>query len=220
MAALVLCVRLAGAAEWAAPSALALSCGAIAAQEAGGAQSVAGCAPWSSPLCMRQPGQATASRASTRARARAPLVVRRWPGRSLAAVTQRRRPIAHPATLCAPRASCGSAGYRSAWEATAPPLAGSGKKITTVMTFLPFPPNEARLRLGRRMKVKSGCGPGPFGERVSLDAGDDVSKCRLGPLGLPRDLLLRATTRCAARCRARASLLPVLDGSLIGALKR
>src|SRR4051812_40620074 len=49
-----------------------------------------------------------------------------------------------------------------------------------------------------------------------------ATTCRsadLGLLGLPRDLLLRATTRCAARCRARASLLPVPNRLLIGALR-
>src|SRR5215208_4629918 len=41
----------------------------------------------------------------------------------------------------------------------------------------------------------------------------------LGPCCLPRDLFFRGTTRCAARCRARALLLlPVLDGALVGAL--
>src|SRR5215211_5065098 len=41
----------------------------------------------------------------------------------------------------------------------------------------------------------------------------------LGPCCLPRDLFLRGTTRCAARCRARAlRLLPVVDGALVGAL--
>jgi hypothetical protein len=39
------------------------------------------------------------------------------------------------------------------------------------------------------MKVKWGCWLGPFGERVWSGAGDDESKRRLGPVGLPRDLL-------------------------------
>ena len=54
---------------------------------------------------------------------------------------------------------------------------------------------------------------------VQLGAGDDESKRRLGPWGLPRDLLLRGATRCAARCRTRALLwLAVFDRALVGAL--
>src|SRR4051794_33877663 len=42
---------------------------------------------------------------------------------------------------------------------------------------------------GRRMKVKWSCWCGVSGERVGAGAGDDESKRRLGPVGLPRDLL-------------------------------
>jgi hypothetical protein len=70
-----------------------------------------------------------------------------------------------------------------------------------------------------RMKVKSGCWGGSCRGRVGWGAGDDESKRRLGPWGLPRDLLLRGATRCAARCRTRALLwLAVFDGAFVGAL--
>src|SRR3954453_11899448 len=68
------------------------------------------------------------------------------------------------------------------------------------------------------MKVKSACWATACRGRVRLGASDDESKGRLGPWGLPRDLLFRGAIRCAARCRARASVLPVLDGALVGAL--
>jgi hypothetical protein len=47
----------------------------------------------------------------------------------------------------------------------------------------------AHCSVGRRTKVKWSCWLGPFGERVVSGAGDDESKRRLGPVGLPRDLL-------------------------------
>jgi hypothetical protein len=50
-------------------------------------------------------------------------------------------------------------------------------------------PLPAGFHFGRRMKVKLGCWLGSFGERVGSGAGDDESKRRLGPGGLPRDLL-------------------------------
>src|SRR3954464_4566532 len=70
------------------------------------------------------------------------------------------------------------------------------------------------------MKVKSACWATACRGRVRLGASDDESKRRLGPWGLPRDLLLRGATRCAARCRARALLLllPVFDRAFVGAL--
>src|SRR3954451_299490 len=68
------------------------------------------------------------------------------------------------------------------------------------------------------MKVKSACWATACRGRVRRGASDDESKRRLGPWGLPRDLLLRGAIRCAARCRARASLLPILDGAFVGAL--
>src|SRR3954453_6276155 len=68
------------------------------------------------------------------------------------------------------------------------------------------------------MKVKSACWATACRGRVRVGASDDESKRRLGPWGLPRDVLLRGALRCAARCRARARLLPVLDGALVGAL--
>src|SRR5438477_11063848 len=73
-------------------------------------------------------------------------------------------------------------------------------------------------RFARRMKVKSACWATACRGRVPLGASDDESKRRLGPWGLPRDLLFRGAIRCAARCRARASLLPVFDGAFVGAL--
>src|SRR5215218_10117982 len=70
------------------------------------------------------------------------------------------------------------------------------------------------------MKVKSACSTSTCRGRVRAGAGDDESKRRLGPWGLPRDLLLRGATRCAARCRTRALvLLAVLERALLGALR-
>ena len=46
-----------------------------------------------------------------------------------------------------------------------------------------------RFRVGRRMKVKSGCCAAALGGRVLVGASDDESKRRSRALGLPRDLL-------------------------------
>src|SRR4051794_2345081 len=69
------------------------------------------------------------------------------------------------------------------------------------------------------MKVKSACWATACGGRVRLRAGDDEAKRRLWALGLPRRLLFSGALRCAARCRARAALLPVFDGAFVGALR-
>src|SRR4051794_35508709 len=65
---------------------------------------------------------------------------------------------------------------------------------------------------------RSGLGGGSLQQFVWARATTSQS-ADLGPCGLPRDLLLRGATKCAARCRARALLLlPVLDGAFVGAL--